>query len=213
MKWFLALALAATTVPSTGLLDYQFVVNDPDEPWCAVEAQGRAEVRFVTYYNHEDPEWIGKPLALDSGAFFVEDHVAWVAPNLFPVAVRIYARPAGSGERFRNKGGCGSIPPRDVLKPPRNEMPLEECNVEVSHPVEYYAWGYYLGPDPANPAERYRYRTRNKTTEADDPGPLYLNISPPVAVEWYYRRCGWLARWVNNGNWQLAATCGEIPSW
>ena len=209
MKWLLAIALMATMLPAPHL-NYQLVANGEDSPWCEVRADGRVEVMAIAYFDADDPDNPGLPFILDSGVFVIEDDEAAVFVEAAPVAMRVYARSAGSDGQFRAMAGCGSVPPRDSSAPARDTDPLEQCVVEFTETTEFYVWSYYLRPDSKNPGERLRHRTATMVqAEAEI---ITLKPRAPVAVQWFHRRCGLFIDWLGDEGWNLAATCGEIPS-
>jgi hypothetical protein len=203
VKYFLILLLTVNLWPTGNV---ELVVNGSDTR-CTVTAQGMVEVLPIVFYDFPDPETGDLYAHIWEPRILRDEEVATVA-DLWPVAVRWWGRAAGTEDRFRQQGGCGSIPPRKTSRVSYNTTPLTECSLVTTAPMELYLWAYYNHPDPEDPGQRWRYRSENFIQE--EAGEADVEVRHPVAVQWYYRRCGTLVRSLSN-EWVLARTCGEMP--
>lgn len=198
IRILLMLALTGTLVPSGG--DVRLVVNG-DDVQCSATAQGSVEAKLVAYYDLD-----GEVYAYEGPAHWLQDQTVTTIADWFPAAVQYYGRVL-DGNRFRLRGGCGSIPPRNAMKEPRSDVMITECEITIALDMEMYIRAYYLHENPATPGERYFYRSQNFIAEA---GSVDFDLGFPVAVQWYYRECGSLAHTLLCP-WKLAKTCGEMP--
>jgi hypothetical protein len=188
------------TVTMTSPASVQLVVNG-DDVLCQATAIGAVEAKLIAYYDLD-----GSIYAYEGPSRWLQDQTITTIADWTPVAVQYYGKPIG-GSRFHLRGGCGAIPPRDIMKEPRSMTMLTECEIQIDEPMEMYIRAYYLHEDPATPGERYFFRSENFIA---DIGPVDFILGFPIAIQWYYRECGSLVH-SSLCPWKLAKTCGELP--
>jgi hypothetical protein len=199
MKKFLIFVIVLTAAQMAAAQ----ILEEGIGPYCSVEAEGTVEVRLVSIYLLDDPERLY--IYADAARVLHNEEVSVVA-DWFPVAFRVYGKPEGASG-FRNKGGCGEIPPRKVDVEPTSTGVLYECEVDLKKAMSYYVYAYYLHPDPVKPTRRFRFKSEIVTT--DEPITLTMGYGYPQTVQWWYRKSGTLAHYPE-GDWVLAKEC-ELP--
>jgi hypothetical protein len=146
---------------------------------------------------------LGGPFTYRSPRYQLEDEVATLTDDWFPVAYHWIVREKNSDE-FTVLKTCGDVP-HPCLCVPWDGLVTdpEECTVEAPKKSEVYLMGYYLHEDPEIPQIRYTYKSR--ITKHKKETTLSIDWQGyPVAVEWFIKPDGL-------DEFQPALVCGEIP--